>query len=148
MAWITVTVVDKVPLDEGRQRINVRFATDDPTPRTFECPIDIPANASAVHFDSQVRLWLKRLAERDAVKAQADAVAVGDYTPGPEPPGDPDQGTLDIFLAAVRKLQSYRRAVELEIIPATDNDYTTLRDQVQQYVANRPALKDKLITRL
>ena len=151
MAWVNVEVLDKHELPGGAQRINVRFSTDEATPRTFDVPIDIAPGSAADFFDRSVRRLLRLLTDRDAAKAQADAVAAGTYVPGPEPPPptpDPDQSALEQFLAAVRRLQSYRSAVTMEIIPATDADYVALRTQVQTFVASRPAIKDKLLRML
>jgi hypothetical protein len=151
MAWVNVEVLDKHQLESGAQRINVRFSTDDATPRTFSVPIDIAPGSAVDFFDRTVRRMLTLRTERDAAKAQADAVAAGTYVPGPEPPPptpDPDQPDINTFMAAVRRLQSYRSAVEMEIIPATDADYVALRTQVQTFVASRPAIKDKLLRML
>jgi len=131
MTWTIVEVLNKTALDGGVQRVSIRVSTDDATPRTHDTQIDIPPGASTNFFDSSVRLLLKRLADRDAAKAQADAIPVGGYTPGPDPQPDPDQATKDTFIANVRLLAQLQKAVEIGLILANDSRLTTLRTNMQ-----------------
>ncbi len=123
MAWTTVVVIDKHQLDSGVQRVNVRFSTNDATPRTFDAPIDIAPGAAADFFDRSVRRLLALLTDKDAAKAQADSVATGNYVPGPDPPGDPDQSVKDQFKDQLSLRRQLQKAVDLGLVAANDSRY-------------------------
>src|SRR3990172_1768984 len=128
MAWTTVEILDKRELIDGVQRVNVRFSTNEPTPRVFEAPIDIAPGADADFFDRSARRILARLADRDGVKAQADAVTLGTYVPGPEPPPptpDPDQALKEQVLAQLNLRRQLQKAVDLGLVSANHSPHIT-----------------------
>ena len=125
MAWTTVTIQNKQQLDGGVQRVNIRFATDDPTPRTHDTEIDLPLGADSSYFDAQVRLWLKRLTDRDTVKSTSDALVTGNYVPGAAPAPDPDQSLMDTWKGAVNDFRQAQKGVDLGLFATNSTFYTT-----------------------
>jgi hypothetical protein len=119
MPWVNLQIVNKSVLDDGTQRINVVFSTDEPTPRTFQIPVDIPVGAIAGTFDVLARRALKRLNDKDAAAAQAAALPnSGAYTPSPEPPPptpDPDETPKQQFLAQLQAIRQLDKAIALPI---------------------------------
>ena len=125
MAWTTVTIQSKQQLDGGVQRVSVRFETNDATPRMHDTEIDLPLGADSSYFDAQVRLWLKRLTDRDMVKSTSDALAAGNYVPGPAPTGDPDQSLMDTWKASVNDFRQAQKGVDLGLFATNNTFYTT-----------------------
>jgi len=149
MAWVNVQVLGKSVLDGGVQRVSLSVSTDDAVPRVHQTQVDIPPGSPVDFFDRSVRALLKTLASRDDARAQADAVAVGVYTPGVDPVPDPDATLKQTFIDNVRLLAQLQKAVSIGLVAADDTRLVTLKSNMQtQFNGLTQAQQLKIINEL